>query len=75
MTAVSSYLDLSIVYGSSEDTLRGLREFRGGRLLVARRGGREWLPPSNNRSADCETADDEEACYRSGRFSCPFIIM
>ncbi|KAF4527139.1 hypothetical protein B566_EDAN007227 [Ephemera danica] len=66
MTAVTSYLDLSIVYGSSDDTLRGLREFRGGRLVVARRGGREWLPESNNRTADCETADDEEACYRSG---------
>ena len=66
MTAVTSYLDLSLMYGSNADTMRDLRENRGGRMIAERRQGRQWLPESTNRSADCENVDANEPCYRSG---------
>ena len=65
MTVVTHFLDLSIVYGSSNEIAAGLRAGVGGRLIVEVRGNREWLPSSQNRTADCEQF--AQVCYRSGK--------
>ncbi|XP_043462136.1 peroxidase-like [Leptopilina heterotoma] len=63
LTVVSHYMDLSLVYGSSNDVAASLRAGVGGRLVVEVRGNREWLPSAQNRSACHEGA---QVCYRSG---------
>lgn len=39
LTTVTAYMDLSLVYGSSEQQNRPIREFTGGRMRVENRGG------------------------------------
>ncbi|XP_070211050.1 salivary peroxidase/catechol oxidase-like isoform X2 [Littorina saxatilis] len=48
LNQISAYIDASMVYGSTEEEQRQLREFRGGRLKIS---GNDLLPK-----------DDEETC-------------
>ncbi|XP_033217653.1 peroxidase [Belonocnema kinseyi] len=64
LTVVTSFLDLSLVYGASDQVAAGMRAGVGGRLTVDVRGNREWLPPSLNRTRDCDQS--AQVCYRSG---------
>ncbi|XP_037896461.1 peroxidase [Glossina fuscipes] len=66
LTTVTSYMDLSLVYGSSIQQNSQIREFRGGRMIVEERNGAEWLPSSQNVTADCDATDLTEVCYRAG---------
>lgn len=61
-------MDASLVYGSTPETAAALRQGFGGRLVVEVRDGRQWPPPAVNKSATCETQDDDEPCYRFGMF-------
>ncbi|XP_014230679.1 peroxidase [Trichogramma pretiosum] len=65
LTTVSHFLDLSVVYGSDDETAARLRAGVGGRLVVDVRGNREWLPPADNRSAACDVSG-QEVCYSAG---------
>lgn len=65
ITEVTSYLDLSLVYGSSTDQNAQLRA-PGGKLQSDFRDGGEWLPQSTNSSQDCEIEDQNEICYLAG---------
>ncbi|SPP83193.1 peroxidase [Drosophila guanche] len=66
LTVVTSYLDLSLVYGNSIQQNSDIREFQGGRMIVEERNGGKWLPLSRNVTGDCDAVDSSEVCYRSG---------
>lgn len=66
LTVVTSYLDLSLVYGNNDDQNRPIRAFHGGRLLVVERKGYEWPPQAQNATASCDAQSPEEICYRTG---------
>ncbi|XP_045467733.1 peroxidase isoform X2 [Harmonia axyridis] len=66
LTAVNHYLDLSIVYGNSEQMNQQLRQFSGGRLLVETRNNQDWPPRNNNASGVCSIRNPREACYAAG---------
>lgn len=63
---MTSYLDLSIVYGSSQAVADAIRAFRGGRLTVEVRRGREYPPTHPNRTEVCDGEGPGEACYLAG---------
>ncbi|XP_050563043.1 peroxidase isoform X2 [Spodoptera frugiperda] len=67
LTVVTAFMDLSIVYGSSQIQADPIRARRGGRLLTTVRGGREWPPQDPNSTVICETAKSpNEPCYLTG---------
>ncbi|XP_060648778.1 peroxidase [Drosophila nasuta] len=66
LTVVTSYLDLSLVYGNSMQQNSEIREFQGGRMIVEERNGAKWLPLSRNVTGDCDAVDPNEVCYRAG---------
>lgn len=66
LTAVNHYLDLSIVYGNSDQVNQGLRTFQGGQLRVEERNGRQWLPRNDNATGVCTLQTAQEACYAAG---------
>lgn len=66
LTVVTSYLDLSLVYGNSIMQNSDIREFQGGRMIVEERNGAKWLPLSRNVTGDCDAIDASEVCYRAG---------
>ncbi|XP_076625246.1 peroxidase [Colletes latitarsis] len=66
LTVVTHYLDLSLVYGSSDQVAASLRAGVGGRLNVDVRHNREWPPAAANKSQVCDTTEPEEVCYQTG---------
>jgi hypothetical protein len=66
ITAVTHYLDSSNVYGSSQQVADSIREFKGGRLRVELKDGRQFPPSNNNKSALCDHISESEACYLAG---------
>lgn len=62
---VNHFLDLSIVYGNSDQVNQQLRTFQGGRLIVERRNGQDWLPQNANSSV-CDNRSPNEPCYMAG---------
>lgn len=68
LTAVNHYLDLSIVYGNSDQMNQQLREFRGGRLRVETRNNQDWPPRNANSSQVCSIRSTQEACYVAGNY-------
>nr|UCR61002.1 peroxidase [Aphelinus asychis] len=66
LTVVSGFLDLSLIYGSSDQVAAGLRTGIGGRLITDVRGNREWLPKATNASASCDVFGETDVCYASG---------
>lgn len=66
ISVVTSYMDLSLVYGNSDAQNRPIRAYLGGRMLVEERNGYEWPPQVVNASAVCDTQTSNEVCYRTG---------
>ncbi|KAK9874568.1 hypothetical protein WA026_005401 [Henosepilachna vigintioctopunctata] len=66
LTAVNHFLDLSIVYGNTDQVNQQLREYRGGKLRVDIRNDQEWPPRNNNASNVCALQDPDEPCYLAG---------
>lgn len=66
ISVVTSYLDLSLVYGNSDVQNRPIRAYQGGRMLVEERNGYEWPPQVANASATCDAQAANEICYRTG---------
>ncbi|XP_043462014.1 peroxidase-like [Leptopilina heterotoma] len=63
LTGTTHYLDMSLVYGSTDKEAASLREFKRGRLLTDIRGNQEWPPHG-------DTCDKKaEVCYRTGKYS------
>ncbi|XP_035895474.1 peroxidase-like [Anopheles stephensi] len=66
LTTVTSYLDLSLVYGNSDQQNAGIRAFTGGRMAVVERDGYEWPPNNPNATTECENESRDEVCYLAG---------
>ncbi|XP_011500917.1 PREDICTED: peroxidase-like [Ceratosolen solmsi marchali] len=66
LTVVSHFLDLSIIYGSSNNIAASLRAGVGGRLVVNVNKNREYLPHATNKSNSCDISNEAEICYASG---------
>ncbi|RLU23752.1 hypothetical protein DMN91_003958 [Ooceraea biroi] len=66
LNTVTHYLDLSIVYGSSNDVAASLRAGFGGRLNVEVRKNRQFPPQSQNKTAMCDLVYESEPCYATG---------
>lgn len=66
LTVVTAYMDLSLVYGNSEQQNRPIRAFTGGRMLVENRGGNDWPPQDPNATATCDVQTPQETCYLGG---------
>ena len=58
----SSYLDLSTIYGNSEETSRTLRSGKGGRLNTQRKN----LPMPSQNSESCRSSSKSLPCFYSG---------
>ncbi|XP_071641804.1 peroxidase isoform X1 [Temnothorax longispinosus] len=63
---VTHYLDLSLVYGSSDEIAASLRAGFGGRLNVELKHNREFPPSAPNKTAICDTVYEFEPCYAAG---------
>jgi hypothetical protein len=48
ITTVTAFMDLSLVYGNSDDQNANIRAFNGGRMTVVERNGHEYPPSSPN---------------------------
>ncbi|KAG4075838.1 hypothetical protein HA402_003664 [Bradysia odoriphaga] len=66
LTVVTAYLDLSLVYGNSEQQNQPIRAFQGGRMVVVERDGYEWPPQARNATASCDVQSSDEICYMTG---------
>ncbi|XP_032681178.1 peroxidase-like [Odontomachus brunneus] len=66
LNTVTHYLDLSLVYGSSDQVATSLRAGFGGRLNVELKNTREFPPQVSNKSTICETMYEHEPCYATG---------
>ncbi|KAF2900909.1 hypothetical protein ILUMI_05314, partial [Ignelater luminosus] len=67
LTVVNHFLDLSIVYGNTDQVNQQVREFQGGRLRVVQRQGKEWLPQNPNITGTCPAVQSfDEPCYLAG---------
>ncbi|XP_011298837.1 peroxidasin [Fopius arisanus] len=64
MNQATSYLDLSPIYGSSEETSRSLRSGKTGLLKTQRKN----LPMPSANSKDCRTRDKALPCFSSGDY-------
>ena len=68
---VTSYLDASFVYGTSEDTAHSLRTNSGGLLktnpVLSKLGLKELLPPKLDKSeGPCKPLSNDLLCFMSG---------
>uniref|UniRef100_A0A1B0DME4 Uncharacterized protein n=1 Tax=Phlebotomus papatasi TaxID=29031 RepID=A0A1B0DME4_PHLPP len=66
LTEVTAFMDLSLVYGNSDQMNAGLRTFSGGRMITEQRHGREWPPQNPNASTVCTMSSGNEPCYLAG---------
>ncbi|KFB47945.1 AGAP013282-PA-like protein [Anopheles sinensis] len=66
INSVTSFLDLSVVYGNSVSESNQLRTLDSGLLKVEQRVGQEWPPRHPNASTTCSLRTPNEACYLTG---------
>lgn len=64
---MNHYLDLSIVYGNSDQVAGQLRQFAGGRLRTEQRQGQQWPPQAANVTGSCSVQSAQEPCYMAGK--------
>lgn len=66
INAVTSFLDLSLIYGNSEDELKPIRSYKNGKLIVEERKGNSWPPQNPDAKKVCNVASNTERCYLGG---------
>ncbi|XP_035901442.1 peroxidase-like [Anopheles stephensi] len=66
INAVTSFLDLSVVYGNSVQEAAQLREPNTGFLKVEQRDFQAWPPRHPNASTTCTLRTPNDACYLTG---------
>jgi peroxidase len=62
----TAYLDLSIVYGNSEEELKNLRAFKYGHMTVEHRHDQDFPPHHPNPQRACDVNHDDDVCYLTG---------
>ncbi|KAG6441268.1 hypothetical protein O3G_MSEX001737 [Manduca sexta] len=67
LSAVTAYLDLSIVYGNTKAKEIELRALDGGRLKSVTRDGQEWPPQDSQPEQTCDLLETPQSpCYAAG---------
>ncbi|XP_035787997.1 peroxidase-like isoform X2 [Anopheles albimanus] len=66
INSVTSFLDLSLVYGNTVAENTQLRTLSNGLLKVETRGGNDWPPRHPNASTTCTLRTPVESCYLTG---------
>ncbi|XP_049543969.1 peroxidase-like [Anopheles darlingi] len=66
LNVVTSFLDLSVVYGNSVEENTPLRQFTGGLMKVETRDGTDWPPQNPNANTVCVQRNPDDACYLTG---------
>ncbi|XP_058126857.1 peroxidase-like [Anopheles ziemanni] len=66
INSVTSFLDLSVVYGNSVNESIQLRSLDSGLMKVEQRVGQEWPPRHPSASTTCSLRTPNEACYLTG---------
>lgn len=66
LNEVTSFLDLSLIYGLNEEQAKSLRTLKGGRLITVKRNGYEWPPQDPKAKEHCFVDDDDDICYLGG---------
>ncbi|XP_033217521.1 peroxidase-like [Belonocnema kinseyi] len=64
LTIITAFLDLSLVYASSDKEASDLRAKKGGLLLVKKRNNQEWLPIVKEQFGVCNGT--QTVCYKAG---------
>ncbi|EDW32662.1 GL18268 [Drosophila persimilis] len=64
MSKVTHFLDVSPVYGSSQEAARDLRSLKGGRLRMLDDFGRDLLPLADDKKA-CASEEAGKSCFKS----------
>lgn len=67
LSFVTSYLDLHLIYGLSNESTEFLRSFKGGMLNSTYRHGQQWLPTSTDNKTQCPSTTHPSVCYESGK--------
>lgn len=66
LNQLTSHIDGSQVYGSSEEETRRLRSFQGGLLRGTRYNNADLLPRETNRSEECVERGADLFCFMAG---------
>jgi peroxidase len=66
VSAVTAFMDLSLVYGNSEQQLSQMRAFRYGHMLVEERKGQTFPPHHPNTTETCDVNRENDVCYLTG---------
>ncbi|XP_052871136.1 peroxidase-like [Anopheles cruzii] len=66
INTVSSFVDLSLVYGNNAQENGPLRQGTGGLMKVETRDGNEWPPRHPHPEAACVLGKPTDACYLTG---------
>ncbi|XP_057659418.1 peroxidase-like [Diorhabda carinulata] len=66
ISGVTAFLDLSNVYGNTEEESRSYRTQKNGLLQLNVRNHREWLPEANDKELMCPFLPKGERCYQTG---------
>jgi len=65
LNRVTSFLDLSVVYGNNNVDLGKIRSYKDGKMTVETRNGATW-PPENSDKSVCNVETSTETCYVGG---------
>lgn len=65
INTVSTYIDASVVYGSSLEVANNLRTFTGGLLKSQLINNKEFLPFADNED-DCKITAENSVCFKAG---------
>lgn len=71
---VTAYLDGSIVYGSTTEANKQIREFRGGLMKSQEINGGMYPPEVNDPKSTCRLTKNEDLCIQAGTHCCSFQI-
>lgn len=66
INSVTSFLDLSLIYGNSISVLNSIRSFQSGKLSVDSKNGADWPPQNPNGDNVCFVQAPGETCFFGG---------
>ncbi|XP_076315047.1 salivary peroxidase/catechol oxidase-like [Tachypleus tridentatus] len=66
LNQITSFLDGSSVYGSTDEQASQLRTYKGGMLKSSIMGGREMLPMNKDKKSSCGNPEQHQYCFISG---------
>ncbi|CAG9864899.1 unnamed protein product [Phyllotreta striolata] len=65
LSETNAFLDLSLIYGLTEEDHKTLRAYKDGKLKLDKRNGQEWFLQSKTH-IECPLSLSTDRCYRTG---------